>query len=57
MATSTFTRKIVLSDEAVDILAKDLSKDEVVPRPVVDNYTLDDEEFLEQCINLFRSKG
>ena len=56
MATSTFTRKIVLSDEAVDILAADLAKDEGIERPVVTGYEMADEEFLKKCLEQWNCK-
>lgn len=52
MATSTFTKKIVLYKEAAEILADDLSKDEKTIQPVVTNYILDDKEFMEKCLGL-----
>ena len=56
MATSTFTRKSVLSDEAVDILAADLAKDEVVELPVITDYKLNDKEVLERCLTSWGCK-
>ena len=52
MATSTFTKHIVLSNEAADILAEDLSADREIKRPIVSNYKLNDKEFIEKCIRL-----
>ena len=52
MATSTFTKHIVLSNEAADILAEDLSADREIKRPIVSNYKLNDKEFIEKCIKL-----
>ncbi len=56
MATSSFTRKIVLGEEAVDKIIEmmdDTSENELVNVP---EYTLNDKEFMEKCLGLVTCK-
>lgn len=57
MATSTFTKDIVLGKEATEILAAEMMKDEPVSRPSLENFKLDDEEFLAKCMKLIGCKN
>ena len=52
MATSSFTRKIVLDEKAVDKLIEVLSSEDETAHRTVPEYTLDDEEFIEKCLGL-----
>ena len=55
MATSTFTRKIVLSDKAVDILAANVADEKAVEVPEVE-ISLNDKEFLNKCLEFWDCK-
>jgi hypothetical protein len=56
MATSSFTRRIVLNDEAVDKIIgilSDTTKESSVATP---EYSLNDKEFMEKCLGLSTCK-
>lgn len=56
MATSTFTKEIRLGKEATEILAAEMMKDEPVSRPVISDFKIADEEFIEKCIQAWHCK-
>jgi hypothetical protein len=52
MATSSFTRKIVLGDKAVDKMIQILASDDTKVKTPVPEYSLNDKEFMEKCLGL-----
>ena len=56
MATSSFTRKIVLGEEAVDKMVQMINEEETKDSTSTVEYSLNDEEFMEKCLGLSTCK-
>ena len=56
MATSSFTRKIVLGEEAVDKMVQMINEEETKDFTSTVEYSLNDKEFMEKCLGLSTCK-
>ena len=56
MATSSFIRKIVLGEEAVDKMVQMINEEETKDSTSTVEYSLNDEEFMEKCLGLSTCK-
>jgi len=52
MATSSFTRKIILEEKAVDKLIEILSSEDETAEHTVPEYDMNNKEFMEKCLGL-----